>query len=454
MRAIAGALLMCFALAGVATAQPTPPPGNGTFETAAPAENVVPESWAIHGQSTTTWQGNSSFPAAYSGANSLSSHANGRETFDATLFVGVRLWSGMEVWADPEVDQGFGLANTLGLAGFSSAEAYKVGNIHPYFRLQRLFGRQTIDLGGEAVAVDPDLNVLGGATTSNRIVITGGKLSAADIFDTNEFAHDPRSDFLNWSIVDTGSWDYAADAWGYTYGAAIEWYQDWWTIRAGLFDLSTVSNSTDLDPVFISQTQTNIELEERHLLFGQRGTLKLLFYLDRGRLGAYTDAVALARASGTVPNVSNVLNYRSKTGLSLNLGQKITDDIGVFARAGWSQGSIQAYDFTDVVNSFSAGTRVKGALWGREHDEFGFAVAVNASSRQSRQYFNAGGLGILVGDGQLPRASTEQIVETYYNIGITDGVVLTPDFQYIKNPAYSVNRGPVAIFAARFHVQF
>lgn len=68
---------------------------------------------------------------------------------------------------------------------------------------------------------------------------TIGQFGVGDVFDTNKYAHGPRSDFMNWSIIDTGTLDYAADAWGYTYGAAVEWYKGYWTLRTGLFDLST-----------------------------------------------------------------------------------------------------------------------------------------------------------------------------------------------------------------------
>jgi high affinity Mn2+ porin len=118
------------------------------------------------------------------------------------------------------------------------------------------------------------------------MVFTIGKYSVVDIFDTNKYAHDPRNDFFNWSIIDGGTFDYAANAWGETYGAAVEWYQDWWTARVGLFDLSVAPNSEYLDNRFISQAQFVAELEERHTLWDQPGKLKVLYWLIRGNLGA------------------------------------------------------------------------------------------------------------------------------------------------------------------------
>ena len=150
----------------------------------------------------------------------------------------MRLWDGGEAYINPEIDQGFGLSDTLGVAGFPSGEAYKIGKAAPYVRLQRLFFRQSFDLGGEArMSRRPPTN-LAGTKTADNLVITAGKISVTDIFDTNDYAHDPRGDFLNWSVIDSGAFDYAADSWAYTYGIAAEWTQDWWTWRNGLFDLS------------------------------------------------------------------------------------------------------------------------------------------------------------------------------------------------------------------------
>src|ERR1039457_908186 len=206
------------------------------------------EQFAIHAQATYVEQETDSFPAPYAGPNSLSTD-NGRETIDATLFLGARLWPGAQVWVTPEIDQGFGLDNTLGVAAFPSGAAYKVGSDKPYLRLSRAFIRQTINLDDAREAVEATANQLGGARSQNRWEFTFGKFGVTDVFDTNQYAHDPRSDFLNWAAIDAGTFDYAADAWGFTVGAAAERYQGAWTLRAGLFDLSNIPNSQHLDPV-------------------------------------------------------------------------------------------------------------------------------------------------------------------------------------------------------------
>jgi high affinity Mn2+ porin len=421
---------------------------------APPADDAGEQQWAVHGQSTYTQQLQPSFRSAYQGPQSLSSAANGRETLDLTLYAGVRPWEGAEIWVNPEIDQGYGLGNSFGVAGYLSGEAYKVGNTTPYYRMSRTFFRQTIDLGGETKAVDPDLNQLGGSQAANRIVITVGKYSVVDIFDNNKYAHDPRGDFMNWSVIDAGTFDYAADAWGATYGAALEWYQDRWTVRLGLFDMSMTPNSIPLSLPLFHQTQFDAELEERHVLRGQPGALKLLYWLDRGELGAYADALALAAAAGTAPSTASVRRYRSKYGLVLNLEQQVMPDLGVFARIGWTQGGIEEDDFTDIDQTVQIGASLTGARWGRPDDNVGVAAVANQISRAAKLYLAAGGLGGIIGDGQLPMAAPEQVLETYYSYAAFSFAKVAADYQLVNNPAYNRQRGPISVFAIRLHAEF
>jgi len=439
----------------VASAQmvgPTPQP-EGIPVTPEQAEQVQPETWAVHGQSTITWLLQPAFRSPYQGAHSLSPDANGRETIDATLYAGVRPWPGAEIWINPEVDQGFGLSDTFGVAGYPSGEAFKVGKAEPYFLVQRGFLRQTINFGGETEKLAPDLNQLAGTQTANRLVFTIGKFSIVDIFDTNTYAHDPRNDFLNWSIIDMGAFDYAANSWGYTYGGTVEWYQDWWTVRAGVFDLSLMPNSDKLSPGF-AQGQFVAELEERHNLWDQPGKLKFLYWLTHGNLGTYLDAISQGAATGQTPSTGAVRSFRTKDGFGLNLEQQLAPDLGVFARASVSQGTVEEVDFTDINKSISAGLSLTGGRWGRPDDTVGLAGALNRISHQGKLYLAAGGLGGIIGDGQLPNAGPEQILEVYYRVPVFSFAHLTVDYQFINHPAYNRDRGPVSIFGLRARVQF
>jgi high affinity Mn2+ porin len=407
--------------------------------------------FAFHGQATIIGQYDPPFRAPYSGPQSLTPN-QARETADATLYAGVRLWQGAEAWINPEIDQGFGLNGTFGVAGFPSGGAYKVGADFPYTRLPRAFVRQTIDLGGDVQQVDAGLNQFSGSHTSDRLVITVGKFSVVDVFDTNKYAHDPRSDFLNWTIADTGTFDYAADAWAYTVGAAAEWYQGPWTLRAGVFDMSTAPNQTALDPTF-GQFQSVGEIERQYSIWDQPGKVAVTGFLTRGRMGSFEDAIQLAALTGGPANIVAVRQYQSRGGISMNLEQQLMPNVGFFARAGLANGNIEPYEFTDVDRTVAAGLSISGKQWGRDDDTFGFAGVVNGITKVHQAFLNDGGLGILVGDGQLPNPGTERILETYYNFPVFAARV-TLDYQLIVNPAYNRDRGPVSVLGIRLHSQY
>jgi high affinity Mn2+ porin len=368
------------------------------------------------------------------------------------LFAGVRLWQGAEAWINPEIDQGFGLSGSVGAAGFPSGEAYKVGADYPYLRLHRAFLRQTIDLGGEVQKLDAGQNQFSGSQTSDRLVFTVGKIGVVDIFDTNKYAHDPRGDFMNWSIVDTGTFDYAADAWGYSVGAAAEWYQGPWTLRAGLFDLSIAPNQTALDSRF-EQFQWVGELERRYSIGDQPGKVAITGFLTRGRMGSFEDAIALAALTGGPADIAAVRKYQGRGGISMNLEQQLMSNVGLFVRAGIADGDKEPYEFTDIDRTVAAGLSFSGRQWGRDDDIFGIAGVVNGISGVHQAFLNAGGLGILVGDGMLPNPGNEKILETYYSFPVFAARV-TFDYQLIVNPAYNRDRGPVSVLGARVHTQF
>ena len=407
--------------------------------------------FALHGQMNFVEQYVAPFRAPYHGMNSLDSN-QGREAWGSMFFAGVRLWDGAEFWINPEIDQGFGPSNSVGAAGYPGGAAYKVGSASPYARIQRSFLRQTINLGGDSQKIEGDQNQFAGSNTANRLVFTVGKYTPTDMFDVNKYADNPRKDFMNWALINTGTFDYAGDAWGYTYGATAEWFQGDWTVRGGVFDLPLVPNSTDLDASF-SQFQWIGEIERRWELWSHPGKVAVTGYLTRARLGTYQDAIALAQALGTAADTTPVRQFRSRSGIGMNAEQEITPELGVFMRAGIATPSIEPDVYTDIDRTIAAGFQLKGKQWGRPDDTFGFAGVVNGISSAHEAYLNAGGIGIEVGDGKLPHPGLEQIIETYYAFPIYSWQA-TFDYQFIANPAYNRDRGPVSLVAFRLYTQF
>ncbi len=416
--------------------------------------DTTPETWNAHVQATYVWQRKPSFAAAYSGPNSLSAARELSYSFTATAFFGARLWRGGELYFDPEGAQGVPLSNLTGFGGFTNGEMARSSGPNLRIYRARFFLRQTWDGGGEQVPVASGQNQLGGSRDSRRWVFTAGNLSVLDLFDANAYSHDPRTQFLNWSVMTHGAYDYAADARGYSWGAVLEWYRDEWAVRGGRFIQPIEPNGQKLDENPLRHYGDQVEIERSHMLAGQPGKLRLLAFNNRARMTRYDDALALGQQTGTVPDI-NAARYgnQMKRGFGVNLEQAVSDDIGLFARASWADGKTETYAFTDIDRSVSGGLLVKGSAWQRAQDTVGLAFARNAISRAQRDYLSAGGIAFFIGDGQL-RYRQEGIAEVFYNLNLTKGTWITLDWQYIRNPAYNAARGPVNVGSVRLHAEF
>lgn len=423
------------------------PAAKGTVKAPVPSTT---DDWSIHVQTTFVEQGYPRFRSPYSGENSLFGGPQVRNTWSVTGYVGRRLWEGAELYINPELAQGGGLSGTLGLAGFANGEAQKAGFPVPHPNFARAFIRQTIGLGGEQEKVEDGLNNIAGSRDISRITLTVGKFSVLDYFDDNSYSHDPRTSFLNWSIWGAGAYDYAADQPGYTYGAIAELNQKSWAVRAGYFMVPRFSNVNQLDGHIPERGSTAAELELRYGLFGQPGKLRLLGFYNSINAGSYRETLDNP-ALGL--DIALTRRTRAKLGYIVNIEQAVREDIGLFARWSWNDGRTELMSFTDIDRSLSGGTVIRGLRWGRPDDKIGIAGAINAIYRDHRDYHAAGGLGPLIGDGRL-NYQTERVLETFYALNLRKDMALTFDYQYIVNPAYNADRGPVSIFALRYHAEY
>ncbi|MDB5458387.1 MAG: putative exported protein of unknown function, partial [Caulobacteraceae bacterium] len=196
------------------------------------------------------------------------------------------------------------------------------------------------------------------------------------------------------------------------------------------------------------------EVERRYDWNGRKGKLALTGFLTHGRMGAYASAIALAAATGQSADVAAVRRYATRSGVSLNVEQSLTETLGLFVRAGEADGDLEAYEFADIDRTVAAGLSQGGKGWGREEDRAAVAVVINAISGVHRAYLGAGGAGILIGDGRLPHPGNETILESYYSLAVAKGLHATLDYQFIQNPAYNRDRGPVSVLGLRLHAQY
>jgi high affinity Mn2+ porin len=417
---------------------------------APPAEAAKEEWYSIHGQATVVAQGNWKFTSPYVGPNSFLPLLNYRTTNTDTLYLDARPWQGAEVVFNPEVSGGRGLSNTLGIAGFPNGEATRVGAVQPTPYVARLFLRQTFGLDGDMERVEPGPNVLAGFRDIDRITVTIGKMSATDFFDDNRYSHDPRTQFLNWSLMYDGAWDYPANTRGYTYGGAVDFNTRYLAFRYGVFAEPAEANGAEFDPHFLKANGQIAEVEERYDLGGHPGKVREWAFLNHAHMGNYRESLAQMPVN---PDITQTRAYRFKYGFGVNVEQELATNLGIFLRAGWNDGQSESWAFTEIDQSVSTGLNLKGALWSRPKDEVGLAFVVNGLSDAHRDYLAAGGIGFIIGDGRLNYAH-EEIVELYYNWVPKEWLIISADFQAVNNPAYNHDRGPVAIFGIRMHMAF
>jgi high affinity Mn2+ porin len=421
---------------------------NGTLPAVEKSADVQEQNWNWYVQNTDIVQGYPGFSAKYSGPNSLPDGGQTRETVSLDLLAGVRLWRGAEAHIDGMMYQGFGIDDARGVDGFPNGEAFRLGTDAPNVNIPRLFIRQTIGFGGEQEDIEDAQLTLAGKQDVSRLTLTLGKFSAKDIFDNNAYANDPRTQFMNWALMANEAWDYPADALGYITGFAAELNQPVWTLRYGFFQMPRSSNGTALDEHFLDAWGMVTELERRYALNDHPGAVRFLAYLNRAHMGSYQAALSVP---GT--DITQTRAYRFKYGFGLNWEQEIVKNVGVFSRVGWSDGQNEAWVFSDVDYTATAGISVKGESWGRPDDTFGLAGVANGLSHVHQEFFEAGGTGILAGDGAL-NYGWEKILESYYDFKIWKTIHGALDYQFVTDPAFNRDRGPVSVFAARLHWEF
>ena len=413
---------------------------------------IAPDAWNIHGQFTFIEQGYPAFHSPYEGANSLSSANQAQNTVSSTAFIGFRPWDGTDIYINPEITQGFGLSTTHGIAAFPSFEAQKASFPFPRFDVARIYVQQTFELGGEQETIEDGPNQIAGKEDISRLTITAGRFAVTDFFDNNAYAQNGRTQFFNWNMDCCGAYDWTMDQLSYTWGAMAELNQKFWAFRAGYFLVPDVSNSDEFDMNFPDGEYIG-EFELRYSLFSEPGKLRLMAWANRANAGSYAAALAEPLTTPTYPDITLVREVRTNYGFNANLEQAITADLGVFSRASWSPGLDEIIAWTDCDESLSAGAQLKGTSWGRPDDKIGVAGLIEGLSPEARAYFAAGGLGILIGDGAL-NYQPEKILETYYSYSLNKWSSLTFDYQFVDDPAYNADRGPIHIFAGRLHAEF
>lgn len=415
--------------------------------------------WTLHAQLTAIYQYHPAFRAAYSGVNSLNNNAEGALSLTTTIYAGRKLWKGATLYFNPELTGGLGLSHTLGMAGFPNGEIYRVGSTTPTPFVARLYLQQVISLGhGTCSFQESDANQLAGRMPESRVVITAGRFGVSDFFDGNTYNHDARSQFINWSLMANGSWDFPADTRGYTYGLVAELIKPKWAIRAATVLEPVKANGLAMDIHYDKVNSETLEGEEHWNVLAHPGLLRATAYLSFTRAPAYSAATyGLLHGDSTLENVVAGLAQGNtfggiKYGFGINVEQEMTHYLGLFLRANWSDGHTATWAFSEIDNNLQFGLNLNGKPWLRPLDHLGLAFASNGLSKDHEAYLAAGGRGLILGDGRL-NYGRENIAEAFYNAKVASFLEVTFDYQFALFPGYNRDRGPVHIIAARVHIE-
>ncbi len=411
------------------------------------------EKWSLHLQATVIPQYHFNFTAKYSGNNSLQASEGTKVSFTNTYFIGRKLWRNGAVCFNPEIAGGEGLSKATGIAGFPNGETFRIGSSTPKLYVARAYMEQEFPLSNHNQLIEDDQNQLRGHTPSAYISVRAGKFSVADFFDDNTYSHDPRTDFMNWSLMSAGAWDYPANTRGYTNGLVLELRKPYWALRTALVQVPESANGQQLDTKLGGAFGSVLEAEKTFVINASKNVVARLggFY-NKARMGNYQEAIDNGTAQFTAPDVTSTRKYsRVKKGFYLNTeyNTKIGGGFLCYSR---NDGKNETWAFTEIDESFSAGISFNGNAWKRPADKWGLAYVGNGLAKYHRAYLQQKGYGFIIGDGNLNYGS-ENILEIFYSYHLAKlHVFVSPDYQFVLQPAYNKDRGPVHVLALRMHV--
>ena len=417
-----------------------------------------PESdrWWISGQANFISQWHPAFHSPYEGTNSLSPQAQDASSRVLTLYTGLRLTNSAELLCDVQETGGHGIGEALGLAGFTNLDVVRNPTLSKAPYIARLMWHQIIPLGSvDAPSVRTPYSLFSSLPV-RRLEIRLGKFGLADFFDFNSYGTDSNFQFMNWTVDNNGAYDYAADTRGFTFAAMFEYHDRHWAARFAEALMPKVANGIHLDADLSRAHSENMELEmHRTVFFKQEGILRLLAYVNHANMGRYREAIDNFRDGLTpVPEITaHPLQTTIKYGFGTNFEQPFNNWLGLFGRWGWNEGRHESYAYTEVDETALVGLGAGGIRWNRKFDRAGLVFVSNGISRDHQQYLALGGLGFLLGDGRL-NYGRENIIETYYTLHAWRGAYPSFGLQYVVNPGYNRDRGPVLVPTLRLHFEF
>ncbi len=418
-----------------------------------PSDDQAKENWNLFYQATSIGQYHGKFHSPYEGPRSLQDYPERDVSLTTTLFFGLRLSQNTQLYFDPEIAGGRGFSHVDGIADFPNGELPRVAQATPTPYVARLYVLHDFGFGDEKEHFDSDENQLAGERPMIRYTVVIGRFTLTDFFDNNRYSHDPRTQFMGWSAMYNGAWDYSADTRGYTWGWFHEFHTKNWSFRYASAAEPKVANGEQLDRRVLRDRGDHFEVERRHAIHKRPGAIRVLAYESHRNAGTYAEALHLAEKTGTTPDITETRRIGTlKYGTGVSMDQELTRDIGVFTRLGWNDGKTEDFVFTAIDRLASGGISLGGRSWKRKDDVVASAYIAAGISGVHAEYLAHGGLDFLIGDGRLNYAP-EMVWESYYSARLIPGFFTSFDAQHVMNPAFNHDRGPVWVYSLRLHVE-
>ena len=239
-------------------------------------------------------------------------------------------------------------------------------------------------------------------TGEDQLSLMFGILDASRYLDTNRYANDEYTQFMN-SALTNGPNVFLPS---YDVGVAMKWDDGPWSLRAVVLDVGENDDGN------------NYSFYGLQLGFTANNTFGIghyRFIID----GASEDFLD---PTGT--------QLEDRASALLSFDQEFSNNVGAFVRFGW-QTDDAAVDYSAI---YSGGLDFKGPIWGRPDDNIGIGYA----------YLNGGSLDI----------DASQVAEAYYRWQLGEVFGLTADVQYMRDD-YKAGGGPRGwVFGFRAAAEF
>lgn len=393
----------------------------------------------VEGQMTAVYQTplHTSF-TRYNGRTDLAENWKSQVLIMATLPFYLNPWKNCVINITPEYSGGNGLGDGTGISSYPNA-LYAFPQAKPYIlraQIQQLFDLKTFADGSK-----------------NTLEVRAGRFILQEMFNCNQWAYDPKKDFLNFNHTMMSAWDAATTAYGYTHGVAARLRMKKNIFSGALVTVNAIQGDITTDWNVRQGQSINLQYCRALALWSKTLNIHLLAYNNRTFSGAWKDLPNDTNTIGTFSFPDSLKAYHNKTGIGLDADLALDDETGVFVRFSFNDGRSESMGYTQADQAFNIGFSKGMSRFKRPNDNFGLAFSANGLSKGHRAYVNAGGNGFMLAGGPI-NYGYEMAFETYYRLNLFSKTDITFNYQLILNPAYNKDYMRLDAFAVRLQFEF